>query len=323
MTKPPAGRSRLGRGLDALLSLTEQPVKVEIPASEAAADATAATPPVTPIPPRAATSAVADTPWQLLAVGQIVANPHQPRQAFSDESLAELAASLKANGLIQPIIVRKVGEQFELIAGERRLRAARLAGLTHIPVIVREVDPYTQAQLALVENIQREDLNPLDRANAYQSLMVQLGLTQAELASRLGEQRSSVANFLRLLELSQPVRELVRNGQLTLGHAKVLAGVTDASEQERLAMLCVSQQLSVRNLERLLEAPPPTDTPSKGAEPSAHLRELEQKLTHEIGLRVQLRSGANKTKGRVVIHYTSLEQFDELLKRLNIQLDSE
>lgn len=319
MTKP-AGRSRLGRGLDALLSITEQPVKVDAPTaappsgSEAvsvASDAQVTTSLAAP---------AADSPWQLLSVERIIANPSQPRQRFDEASLADLAASLKANGLIQPIIVRQTGDQYELIAGERRLRAARLAGLTQVPAVVREVDPYTQAQLALVENIQREDLNPIDRASAYQTLMVQLGLTQAELAQRLGEQRSSVANFLRLLELSEPVRDLVRAGQLSLGHAKVLAGVSDRVEQERLAKLCVSQQLSVRNLERLLDSPPAA---AARPEPSAYLRDLEQKLTHQVGLRVQVRAGANKKKGRVVIHYNTLEEFDELLKRLNVQLEQE
>ena len=166
--------------------------------------------------------------------------------------MAELAASLKHNGIIQPIVVRQVGQTFELIAGERRWRAAKLANLKAIPAIVREVDTYTQAQMALVENIQRETLNPMDRARAYQVLMTQLGTTQAELAVRLGEDRSSIANHLRLLELGDAVRQYVTVGQLSLGHAKLLASIADTQLQEQLAKRVVNQELSVRNLEKLI-----------------------------------------------------------------------
>src|SRR4029434_6962211 len=141
------------------------------------------------------------------------------RSRMNEASIAELAASLKSTGLVQPIIVRQHNGGYQLIAGERRLRAAKLAGLKTLPAIVREVDNFTQAQMALVENIQREDLNPIDRAQSYRALMDQLGLTQAELAGRLGEERSSVANYLRLLELAEPVRDLVRDGKLSMGHA--------------------------------------------------------------------------------------------------------
>src|SRR5439155_21455084 len=137
-----------------------------------------------------------------ILIHQITPNPHQPRRSFDDSSLADLAASIKSTGLIQPILVRRVGQQFQLIAGERRLRAAKIAGLANIPTIVRDIDTVTQAQMALIENIQREDLNPIDRAQGYRTLVDQLGMTQAELAGRLGEDRTSIANFLRLLELS-------------------------------------------------------------------------------------------------------------------------
>src|SRR5262249_38980992 len=149
-------------------------------------------------------------------------------------------------GIIQPLVVRRVGSEYELIAGQRRLQAAKAAGLAQVPVVIRDADSFTQAQLALVENIQREDLNPIERAQAYRSLIEQLGLTQAELASRLGEDRSSFANFLRLLELTEPVRHMVRDGRLSLGHAKLLAGVPDILKQQKLAETVVSQELSVR-----------------------------------------------------------------------------
>jgi ParB family chromosome partitioning protein len=259
----------------------------------------------------------------LLSPDRIHPNPHQPRQSVDEAKVAELAASIKSTGMIQPVIVRKTGDEvYQLIAGERRLRAAKLAGLSTVPAIVREVSSYEQAQMALVENIQREDLNPIDRAQSYRTLMDQLGLTQAELASRLGEDRSSIANHLRLLELNDPVRELVRSGKLSLGHAKLLAGVNDPVEQQRLANLVLAQELSVRNLERLLAEPAtaPASHP-KVVAPSAHLQDLERSLTRQLGLRVQLRSGGKKGRGRVIIHYADLDQFDGLMAKLGVQME--
>jgi len=246
----------------------------------------------------------------------------QPRRSFDDSSLSELAASIKSTGLIQPILVRKVGQQYQLIAGERRLRAAKLAGLAVIPAIVRDIDTVTQAQMALIENIQREDLNPIDRAQGYHVLIEQLGLTQAELAGRLGEDRSSIANFLRLLDLSESVKTMIRDGKLSLGHAKLIAGIADTIEQERLANLVLLQGLSVRNLERAIKEGPKQDAkrpPLSG--PAAHLQDLEKNISRQLGLRVQLRAAAKKGKGRLIIHYASLDQFDELLSRLKVSAD--
>lgn len=255
-----------------------------------------------------------------IPLAEVAPNPHQPRRQFDDAALSELAASLKSNGIIQPIVVRRVENRYELVAGERRLRAAKIAGMATIPAIVREVDSFSQAQMALVENTHREDLNPIERAAAYRALIGQRGLTQAELANRLGEDRSTVANFLRLLDLAEPVRGMIRDGRLSLGHAKVLAGVSDILEQERLANLVVSQGLSVRNLERLVQSPTPP-TPAKPAKPSssAHLQDLEKSFARQLGMRVQIRSGPNKSKGRLVIHYGSLDQFDQLLEMLGIE----
>jgi ParB family chromosome partitioning protein len=153
-------------------------------------------------------------------------------------------------------------------------------------------------------------------------LIGQLGLTQAELANRLGEDRSTVANFLRLLDLAEPVRHMIRDGRLSLGHAKVLAGVADIPEQERLANLAVSQGLSVRNLERLVQSPAaPTTTKTATSTPSAHLQDLEKSFARQLGMRVQIRAGANKSRGRVVIHYASLDQFDQLAEKLGVKTD--
>lgn len=317
-------RPRLGRGLSALLSINEDPTPSPVMA-EVASETPAASDGTQPLGAArgqggdpSPVAPAAPTPWRVVPLDAITPNPHQPRRTMSEQSIADLAASLKTNGLIQPVVVRAIDGAYQLIAGERRFRAARVAGLTEIPVIVREADAYAQAQMALVENIHREDLNPIDRAQAYGEHMTRLGLTQAELAARLGEQRSSVANFLRLLDLCPPVRLLVQENKLSLGHAKVLAGVADVAEQERLANVCVAQDLSVRNLERLFNEPNPASTPKPA--PSAHLKDLETNLSRELGLRVQVRGAAKK--GRLIIHYNNLDQFDELMKRLSIELQS-
>lgn len=307
MAKLDRTKSRLGRGLSSLISVSELPVEVEVQHPDTAiADPVAAEP---------TGEALHLTP------DQIVPNPHQPRRTINESSIAELAASLKSNGLIQPLIVRKTDTGYQLIAGERRWRAAKLAGLATVPVVVKDVDTFTQAQMALVENIQREDLNPIERAQGYRTLMDQLGLTQAELAGRLGEERSSIANFVRLLDLAELVRAKIRDGELSLGHAKLLAGVPDILEQQRLADLVVSQGLSVRNLERLLQSPnspPPAKVPATSP---AYQQDLEKNLSSQLGLRVQLRSGSKKGKGRLILHYGSLDQFDELLNRLGVKVE--
>jgi ParB family chromosome partitioning protein len=259
---------------------------------------------------------------QEIPIDRVTPNPYQPRRQMNDASIAELAASLKSTGLIQPIVVRHVPDGFQLIAGERRWRAAKLAGLMTIPAIVRDVDSFAQAQMALVENIQREDLNPLDRAESYRALMNQLGLTQAELAGRLGEDRSSIANHLRLLELAKPVQDAIREGELSLGHAKLLAGVADVAEQERLANIVVVQELSVRKLEELLQARPTSPDKSPAPAPSAHIQDLERSISRQLGMKAQVRS-AKRGKGRLVIHYANLDQFDELMTRLGIKSDEQ
>lgn len=311
-------RPRLGRGLSSLISVSDLPVQAEV----REAPLNGATPP--PEEELAGRSVQRQVQENEISVSAIRPNPHQPRRQMDETRLTELAASLKTNGLIQPIIVRKVEDGYELIAGERRLRAAQLAGFEKIPVIVRQVDAWTQAQMALVENIQREDLNPMDRAVSYRNLMEQLGLTQVELASRLGEDRSSIANHLRLLELTGQVQDLVREGQLTLGHAKLLAGVADGVEQERLAHLTVSQSLSVRNLERLVQQGVKSSgivEPAKPAGVSAHIVDLERSLSRQLGMRTQIKSG-KKGKGKMILHYASLDQFDELMSRMGVNADA-
>jgi ParB family transcriptional regulator, chromosome partitioning protein len=322
-------RPRLGRGLNSLISVTDLPVESEVsdlplpdPAGAAARnEANSSAAPTSPSLSVAETPAESSGEPLSIQIDRIHPNPHQPRQSFDPVKIAELAASIKSTGLIQPIVVRRAGEDYQLIAGERRWRAAQLAGMASVPAIVREVGSFEQAQMALVENIQREDLNPIDRAASYRTLMDQLSLTQAELAARLGEERSSVANFVRLLELAEPVRQMVRSGTLSMGHAKLIAGVGDGIEQERLANVVATQDLSVRNLERLLsDNGPATPAPNKATPgTSAHLSDLETNITRHLGMRVQIRSSGKK--GRVVIHYASLDEFDALLDRLGVKVE--
>ena len=330
-TKP---KSRLGRGLSSLISIStpdDPPPQLpaipgaDVPAGGLSADPSAgasAPPSAVPADEQPVLPGVRVTDVPLSA---IVPNPHQPRRRFNDASLKELADSLKATGMIQPIIVRPAGHDgYQLIAGERRWRAAKLAELPTIPAIVRDVDGATQAQMALIENIQREDLNPLDRAFAYKILLDHLGLTQTELAGRIGEDRSTIAHFLRLLEMPESVQTLVGDGRLSMAHAKVLGGVVDPAEQQRLGELAAAQSLSVRNLERLVQgdasagkpaAPPPAA--------SAHVKDLERSLSRQLAMRVQVRASRKKGHGRLVFHFTSLDQFDELMGKLGVRMDVE
>ena len=321
MSKLLKNKPRLGRGLSSLISVSDLPIEKELPAPpEEVPDAIRGENGQSDALARAVAPEPRDGSSLEIPLEAVVPNPHQPRRKMDEASIADLAASLKTTGLIQPIVVRKAGEQYQLIAGERRWRAARLAGLTVIPALLREVDSFTQAQMALVENIQRENLNPIDRAQAYHTLMNQLGLTQAELAGRLGEDRSSIANHLRLLDLPEPVQAMVGDGRLSLGHAKIIAGVPDILEQERLANLVVSQGLSVRNLERLLqEGAEPSSRTEAPTNSSAYLLDLEKSLSAQLGMRVQIRSGAKKGRGRLIVHYGSLDQFDEILARLGVK----
>lgn len=297
-------KSRLGRGLSSLISLN-----ADVPSDAGTA--------VMEAPPTSAVEPIGVNPVEI-PVDQIVPNPHQPRKTINPVAIAELAASLKSTGLIQPIVVKRGVSGFELIAGERRLRAAKQAGFKAIPAIVREVDKFSQAQMALVENIQREDLNPIDRAAAYRVLIEQLKLTQAELALRLGEDRSSIANHLRLLDLSEISRGLIAEKKISLGHAKLLAGISLASEQDRLAHQVVERELSVRQLEKIIQGAA-TPVKERGAS-GAYISDLEKSLTRQLGLRVRVRSG-KKGKGKMIIQYNTLDEFDRLMSTLGVKIE--
>lgn len=255
-----------------------------------------------------------------IKVEEIQPNPHQVRFICNEQELADLARSIKTNGIIQPVIVRQVGNFYQLIAGERRWRAAKLAGLEKIPAIVRPVRDEELLELALVENIHRADLNPIERANAYQSYLNALSLTQVEAASRLGEDRSVIANYLRLLELRTEIKQMLIDGQLTMGHARAILALPTDELRRKLANRAMAGRLSVREVERLVRKYLAVSDPKKIAARArpAHITDLESRLSKELGTNVAIETRKNGKCGRIVIEFHSLEEFDRIMERIGI-----
>ena len=254
---------------------------------------------------------------QVLRLSLVEPNPDQPRKDFDDETIGELADSVKRHGILQPLLVRPIPNGgYQIVAGERRWRAARLAGLTEVPVIIRELDDKQVAQFALVENLQREDLNPIDEAMGYQSLMDTYGHTQQEIAEIVGKPRSSIANALRLLSLSDSVREMLVSGELSSGHGKLLAGLDEAQQQE-LAQRVIGEGLSTKQLGALIEAAKRAKVTVKKPKPKkpTFLVEAELALKQTFGRPVKVEQGkGGKTK--LTIECKSEEEFRELMKQL-------
>lgn len=236
-----------------------------------------------------------------VALSQIAPNPYQPRRAFGEASLDELARSVREHGIMQPLVVTRAGDKYRLIAGERRFRAAEKAGLAKVPVVVKELVRETDAlALALVENIQREDLNPMEAANAYGQLHQEFGYTQEEISRRVGKERSTIANFLRLLKLPERVKGLVAAGELSMGHARALLAVDSPRRLEELANRVVRQSLSVRQTE-LLTSPPKKKEKKKEPRKDVFTRDAEEKLTRILRTRVGIER--KKRGGRIVVHF--------------------
>jgi ParB family transcriptional regulator, chromosome partitioning protein len=247
----------------------------------------------------------------LIFLDQILPNRYQPRTSFVEEELAELAQSVKEHGVLQPIVVRRKGDgMYELIAGERRFRAAKIAGMTTIPALIRNANDEKALAVALVENIQRQNLNPMEEAKAYSRLMGEFGLTQDLVSRSIGKDRSSIANILRLLSLPKDVQHMIESGELSLGHAKVLAGVSSAEAQLQFAKKVVSEQLSVSQMEQILSNQKKGERirPTKG-EP--HLfRNLEEQFRKRLGTKVQVNAGTKG--GQLIIHYFSKDELDRI-----------
>ncbi|MBZ9792708.1 ParB/RepB/Spo0J family partition protein [Rhizobium sp. 3T7] len=285
-------KRRLGRGLAALIGEMDQPMPVDAPNRGVSAD-------------------------QMVPIEFVGRNPRNPRRFFDDGELHELASSIRQHGIVQPIVVRTLASsQFEIIAGERRWRAAQLAGLIDIPVIVRDVDDKTALEIAIVENVQRSDLNPLEEALGYEQLIAEYGYTQNDLGEIIGKSRSHVANSLRLLKLPEPVRDLLAAGSLSAGHARALVPTSDPAA---LARTIVSKGMSVRDAERLAQNDIKAQSEPR---PLAHQKDqkdsdtlaLERTLSDALGLDVTINHKASG--GQIRISYKSLEQLEEICRLL-------
>lgn len=283
----------LGRGLDALLD----PYSV--------ADETPA--------------ASSDTGVLTVNVREIDTNALQPRKQFDETSLGELADSIRLHGIVQPLIVKKKNDRYMIIAGERRFRAARLAGLTEVPVLLTDYDEAQIHEVSLIENIQREDLNPIEEAAAIRFLMKQHDMTQEEVSARLGKSRPAIANALRLLQLPESVIELLKSGTLSAGHGRTLAGLTDAEQIEQLAQECVTNEYSVRALEerirQISEKKKPVKEKKEKTELSAELAGLEASFRESLGTKVSL--SGNNARGKITIEYYSREDLERVYEKLS------
>jgi ParB family chromosome partitioning protein len=274
-------RRSLGRGLDALIPVAES------------------------------TAGAAEIP-----IARVSPNPHQPRQAISEESLVELVASIREHGVIQPLVVTQIGDDYQLIAGERRWRAAQLAGLTTMPAVIKETTPQEMLELALVENLQRADLSPLEEAGAYRQLMDEFGLTQEEVAERVGKSRAAVANTVRLLRLPDDVKEALASDRISEGHARALLALPTARLQRQVLGIIETRGLNVRQTEALvrqMQAEP--EEPVSKIEPlSPQDQDAVDKFQARLGTRVNLVRG--KKGGRLVIHFYSEEELQAIYEAI-------
>lgn len=258
-----------------------------------------------------------DEPVNNVTITDLRPNPYQPRRVFDDDKLAELTNSIKEHGIIQPIIVRSAVRGYEIVAGERRWRAAQGAGLTQVPVVVRNFTDLQMNEIALIENLQREDLNPIEIAEAYTSLMEKFSITQEELAKKVGQSRSHVANLLRLLNLPVEIRDHVSRGTLSMGHARAILGLPDKKQQVQLAEKAIDEELSVREVEhlvnRLQQAAVPRET-KKNKEPAPIIKQYEDVFRQRLGTGVKIHQG--KKRGKIEIEYFSTDDLERILSLL-------
>ncbi len=254
-----------------------------------------------------------------IAIDSVEPSSMQPRTRFDEARLEELAKSIRANGVVQPLLVRRKGSNYELIAGERRWRAAQLAGLTHVPVVVRSVPDEKVLELSLIENIQREDLNPIEEAQAYKKLIDSIGLTQESLAERVGRDRSYITNYLRLLRLPQDIQRLIEEGKLSTGHARTLLGTSDSDTQRRIARRIIERGLSVRETERLvreLDGPGSKPRVAKPKDNDPNVRAAETKLRRHLGTQVRITQNQNGQSGRIEIEFYNPADLERLFRLL-------
>ncbi len=255
-----------------------------------------------------------------LSLTAITPNPYQARTVWNEEDLVELSDSIRANGVIQPIIVRPFQGSYQLIAGERRYRAAQMASLTTIPALVRSVTDEQLFEWSLVENIHRRDLNAIERAKAYQRYVAAFSLTQSEAAERLGEDRSVIANHLRLLDLPDELKQMLADGRLSMGHARAILGLPTDELRRKLANRALAGRLSVREVERLVRKylTEETATPARTYSKPAHIADLEDKLRRRLGTRVAIEARKNGQRGKIIIEFDSLDDFDRITDSLGL-----
>jgi ParB family transcriptional regulator, chromosome partitioning protein len=286
-------KTRLGRGLDALLS--------DMPGEDG---------------PTVGSSEV--------AVDAIENNPYQPRKQFDEDDLESLSASIKTHGVLQPLVVRQVGDRYQLIAGERRLRAARAAGLPAVPVRLVDFNDQQVVEAALIENIQRSDLNPIEKAQGFKDYLDRFQMTHDQLARRLGLGRPTITNLVSLLELPGDVQESVRVGQLSTGHAKLLRGINDQGQQSRVAKEIIARAMSVHASEAYIKQgssepapadPSPKEEPAPAPEKTAHVQGIEDELRQKLGLRVEIRVKGTD-RGQIILGFESNDDFERLLEVL-------
>lgn len=335
-------KPRLGRGLSSLL---QSPVEVKAKRESGYAIDGKVVPPVAASPvgslPDGSTGIPVFEPdpgdqrMRHLDIATIVPGRFQPRRELSEESISRLAASIRAAGVMQPIAVRPLPESdsdtrgalWELVAGERRWRAAKAAGLSTVPAVVTSLSDRDAAEWSLVENLQREDLNTMDRAWGLKNLVARFSLTHAEVADRVGLDRSTVANIIRLTELEPSIQAMLQKGELSLGHGKALLSLAPGTQRERTARLAADQGWSVRRLERAAGAPDSANTPGIGGthaitptRADAAIRDLERQLGEHLGTKARIITGASRSKGRIVLDFYSLEHFDGLMKSMGVEI---
>lgn len=256
----------------------------------------------------------------MLPINEVEPNKNQPRKAFDKEALEELADSISQHGIVQPLVVTKQDNYYEIIAGERRWRAAKIAGLSEVPVVIKEYSPQEVMEVALIENIQREDLNPVEEARAYQNLIEEYNLKQEEVAKKVSKNRTTITNSLRLLKLPEPILNMMITGDLSGGHARAILSIDDPKKQVKLAEQIVSENLSVRDVEKLArkenDKTPGKKSAKKKLSQEAIYADLEEKLTRAVGTKVTIQR-KNETQGKIEIEYYSVEELDSIAKKLS------
>lgn len=311
---------RLGRGLDSLVSnlrAAEQESTTPSPATSLAVEDRAEAGP-TPGGPNLMGGAT------YLPIDSLQRNPFQPRTELEPSGIASLANSIRRSGMLQPITVRQRDGKYEIIAGERRLAAAKQAGMSTVPILIRGASDEQMLELALIENLQREDLNAIDRAKAYRRFCTRFNFKPEDLAERLGEDRTTVVNYMRLLDLPESVQRLVAESKLGMGHARCLLGITDDLRRERLAEAVAQNDWSVRALEEIVRREKTRQSGSEAPAPavartaSAHVRDLQQRFEQAVKTKVTIREGRRKGTGRIVIEYFSLDDFDRIASLLGV-----